>query len=377
MTETWSKGRLDDLCFVEYGTRVVQKIDGGSKYPVYGGGGATFHMDISNRKDQLIVSRFAMSEECVRFVDGDFFLNDSGLTVSTRNQDTLLQRYLDYHLLYLNNQIYSLGKGAAQRNLDVPAFRNLEIHYPRNLATQKAIVEKLDIVSVEILSSISMTQKNIENFQSVFQSFLLEIFKGNEIDSDRKSLKEISIDFGRGKSKHRPRNDPTLYGGPYPFIQTGEVRSSGYLIDEFSQTYSEKGLAQSKLWPKGTICITIAANIAEVGVINFDSCFPDSIIGIVVDPKQATNEYVYFMLLSAQAVLKAKGKGSAQDNINLGTFEGMTFPFPSLSKQDEMVGKLRKLSSQVDESIEVCREKLEELGSLRRAILSKTFSSNL
>ena len=82
----WISGTLDDLCEVEYGTRVTRKRDGGTTYPVYGGGGATFNLDDFNREDQMIVSRFAMSEECVRFVPGKFFLNDSGLTVRTRNE---------------------------------------------------------------------------------------------------------------------------------------------------------------------------------------------------------------------------------------------------------------------------------------------------
>ena len=33
-------------------------------------------------------------------------------------------------------------------------------------------------------------------------------------------------DLERGKSKHRPRNAPELFGGPYPFIQTGEVKGA-------------------------------------------------------------------------------------------------------------------------------------------------------
>ena len=61
----------------------------------------------------------------------------------------------------------------------------------------------------------------------------------------------------------------TLYGGKYQFIQTGDIRNSNHYITEYSQTYSEIGLAQSKLWPKGTICITIAANIAEDGNFRF------------------------------------------------------------------------------------------------------------
>ena len=49
----------------------------------------------------------------------------------------------------------------------------------------------------------------------------------------------------RGKSKHRPRNAPKLFGGPYPFIQTGEVKAANRTIRSYSQTYSKFGLKQS------------------------------------------------------------------------------------------------------------------------------------
>jgi type I restriction enzyme, S subunit len=81
------------------------------------------------------------------------------------------------------------------------------------------------------------------------------------------SLDQIG-ELNRGKSTHRPRNDARLYGGSYPFIQTGDIRRSNGTIREHTQTYSEFGLKQSRLWPAGTLCITIAANIAETGILS-------------------------------------------------------------------------------------------------------------
>lgn len=164
------------------------------------------------------------------------------------------------------------------------------------------------------------------------------------------TLKEVALDFGRGKSKHRPRNDPQLYGGPYPFIQTGDVRNSGHFITAYSQTYSELGLAQSKLWPRGTICITIAANIAETGILAFDACFPDSVIGLVVDPDKTSQHFVEYLLQSLKADLAAKGQGGgAQANINLGTFEHQRFPFPSFDEQARIVAILDKFDALVND----------------------------
>lgn len=97
---------------------------------------------------------------------------------------------------------------------------------------------------------------------------------------DLLTLDDLGI-LGRGRSRHRPRDEISLYGGIYPFIQTGDVKHAPFYINTYSQTYNEKGLAQSKLWNPGTLCITIAANIADTAILNIKVCFPDSILGFI------------------------------------------------------------------------------------------------
>lgn len=150
MTQTSMEGTIDELCNVEYGTRVVRKKDAGTTYPVYGGGGETFFLDSFNREDRVVIARFAMSEKCTRRVAGKFALNDSGLTLSPKDPRTLRKDYLDYYVLGLNDQIYESARGTAQKNLDVPAFRRMKIVYPPSLEKQREIVEKLDSAFAEI-----------------------------------------------------------------------------------------------------------------------------------------------------------------------------------------------------------------------------------
>jgi type I restriction enzyme S subunit len=190
-------------------------------------------------------------------------------------------------------------------------------------------------------------------------------------------LEEIATTFGRGKSKHRPRNEPKLYGGKYPFIQTGDIRNADHFITEYSQNYSEAGLAQSKLWPKGTICITIAANIAETGILGFDACFPDSVIGVVTNPKEAEVGFVEYLLQSFKARLQAMGKGSAQANINMGTFENERFPFPSVTEQKQIVAKLDSLREETERLAALCERKLAALEALKKSLLHQAFTGQL
>lgn len=181
-------------------------------------------------------------------------------------------------------------------------------------------------------------------------------------------------DFGRGKSKHRPRNDPKLYGGAYPFIQTGIVSASNGEIDEFDQTYSELGLSQSKLWPRGTVCITIAANIAKTGVLNFDACFPDSIVGLTC-AEGVLPQFVELFVRSVQAHLEAYAPATAQKNINLETFAGLAVPLPPTLEQAEIV-KIARSENGLSALAEGTAW-AEAIAALRQSILASAFRGDL
>ncbi|EFH4908811.1 restriction endonuclease subunit S [Escherichia coli] len=140
-------------------------------------------------------------------------------------------------------------------------------------------------------------------------------------------------EVNRGKSKHRPRDAAVLYGGKYPFIQTGDVKASNGRITSFNQTYSDEGLKQSRLWPAGTMCITIADNIAETGILQFPACFPDSVIGFIADKSKCDVYFVEYMFRLLKSKIKAQANGSVQDNINLQTLERILFPIPDLDVQ--------------------------------------------
>ena len=153
-------------------------------------------------------------------------------------------------------------------------------------------------------------------------------------------------DLNRGVSKHRPRNDPVLLGGDWPLIQTGDVASSGGYITEYTATYSDVGLAQSKIWPVDTLCITIAANIAKTGVLTFEACFPDSVVGFMAGFEGA-GEYVRCFLRFLQPVLEMQAPESAQKNINLKILRGLQVPIPpqeSMAEFAERVGEVNGLS---------------------------------
>jgi type I restriction enzyme, S subunit len=246
------------------------------------------------------------------------------------------------------------------------------------LSEQRRIVAIVDEAFAGIATAVANAEKNIANARELLESHLRSAFSRRGQGWKDKTLKQVSADFGRGKSKHRPRGDAKLLGGQYPLIQTGDVANSNHWITTYSQTYSEVGLAQSKLWPKGTVCIAIVgANVAETAILGFDACFPDSVIGLVVDDKLADNEYVEFLLQTFKAELKQKGKGTARDNINLATFENQPFPFPDVLEQRLIVAGVNELAEHTQRIEVISRQKIDNLAELKQIILQRAFAGEL
>lgn len=157
-------------------------------------------------------------------------------------------------------------------------------------------------------------------------------------------------EFGRGKSKHRPRNDSSLFiGGTHRLVQTGDVARANGTIHTHTGLYNDVGLAQSKMWPAGTLCITIAANIADSGILGFNACFPDSVVGFIpADPIPSVRYFEYFMR-TAKEHLEQFAPSTAQKNINLGILEQVWIPISPLAEQRRIVAKVDQLMALVDQ----------------------------
>lgn len=330
----------------------------------------------SPKEGDILLTAIGTIGEIYVVEGNDPFYFKDGNVLWLKDFDSLDEHFLRYALMAFVDELRLLSRGSAYNALPINKLKNYEVFVPP-IPEQKRIVAILDQAFADIEQARAKTEQNLKNARELFESYLQQVFSQRGEGWVEKGLKDVSLEFGRGKSKHRPRNHESLYGGDYPFIQTGDVRNCEHVITNYSKTYNEKGLAQSKLWPKGTICITIAANIAETGILDFEGCFPDSVIGVVVNPKVTTIRYVEYLLQSFKTILKAKGQGSAQDNINMGTFEKMVFPFPSIDKQDEIVNSLDGIMSSVQKLERIYSDKLKSIDELKKSILQKAFSGEL
>lgn len=373
LPEGWERRALGDVIELAYGKPLsAEDRSEDGVYPAYGANGVK---DRTNRflcdEASIVVGRKGSAGEITLTEDRFWPLDVTYYVVFDRSRYEI--RFLYYLLTTLD--LPSLAKGV-KPGLNRNEVYAIQCDFPP-LPEQRRIVAILDEAFEAIATAKVNTERNLQSAREVFESELHRLFTQNGADWSKKTLREVAVDFGRGKSKHRPRNDPRLYGGPYPFIQTGDVRNAGHHITEHTQTYSDVGLAQSKLWPKGTLCITIAANIAETGVLNFEACFPDSVIGVVVDERQTTSKYLEYMLQTVKADLKAKGKGSAQNNINMATFETERFPFPDLNEQIKIVSRLDRLVEDVDRLATTYTAKLTDLDELKQSLLHQAFTGQL
>ena len=287
-------------------------------------------------------------------------------------------KWLVYYLTYMdqNGGLRDHFSGTGIQHFTGKALGRFPIPLPP-LEEQRRIVAVLDEAFEGLARARVNIEANLADAGELRVKAIAAVMGDQEETSPNLLLKEIALDFGRGKSKHRPRNDPRLYGGEYPFIQTGDVRAADRYIRSHSQTYNDTGLAQSKLWPAGTVCVTIAANIAETATLTYPACFPDSVIGIVPKNETAIAEYIEYVLQYARVRLQARGRGAAQDNINLKTFETELFPFPPLAEQESVVRQLDEVHDHVGRVIEEGREQLIDLDALRQSLLASAFRGEL
>ena len=185
---------------------------------------------------------------------------------------------------------------------------------------------------------------------------------------EKKTLDQLGS-ISRGKSKHRPRNDPKLFGGQYPFIQTADVKNANFYITEYSDTYNEAGLAQSKLWDVGTLCITIAANIADTGILGIPACFPDSVMGFIPYDGVSDVRFVKYCFDLLQRDCKQISQGTAQDNLSWQKLSIIEFPAPPIETQH----RIADILSAYDNLIENNRKQIKLLEEAAQRLYKEWF----
>ena len=252
---------------------------------------------------------------------------------------------------------------------------------------QQRIVDRIESLFAKLDEAKQKAQDALDRFETRKAAILHKAFTGELTAQWRKEhgvgmeswerlkLGEIGT-LERGRSQHRPRNDPRLFGGPYPFIQTGDVASANVYITEHHQTLSKFGMEQSRMFSSGTLCITIAANIGDVAILSYDCCFPDSVVGFIPNSR-SISKFVYYMMSVLQKELEDNAPATAQKNINLKTLNAVEINIPPVIEQTEIVRLLDDLLAKEQQAKEATEGVLEQIDLIKKAILARAFRGEL
>ena len=327
---------------------------------------------IGNRifaKNTLLLAMYG-SVGKVAIAGKEMATNQAILGITPKNEDEIYIPYLKYWLMVNKRMIVNKARGGILKNLSAKIVKNLKIDLP--LYDEQIKIANL-LTQVETL--IAKREKSIELLDELLKSTFLDMFGDpvlNTMEWEKVPLSQLG-EINRGISKHRPRNAPELLGGKYPLIQTGDVSNADLYVEEFTQTYSDIGLAQSKLWKKDTLCITIAANIAKTAILKFDACFPDSIVGMEIDEEETNLFYVHFLFKFFQKLLEKNAPQAAQKNINLQILRSLKVPKPEKDLQD----KFATIVQQVENTKEKYQDSLDELNELFGSLSQRAFWGEL
>lgn len=360
-------------------------------------------------KGDILIARLPepLGRACIFPLEGKYITAVDIAVVRIKNEDINPEYVMNMiNSAMFRSQVKLYESGTTRKRISRKNLAKITFELP-TIEVQNRIVSRIEEVFSELDKAVETLQTTKQQLAVYRQAVLQEAFTGNFTADFRRKNAGVNLpdlewasseateklpilpdswnyvalsklgDLGRGKSKHRPRNDARLFeDGKYPFLQTSEVKAADKYITQYKKMYGEFGLQQSKLWPKGTLCITIAANIAETAFLGIDACFPDSVVGFtsydIVLP-----EYVKYFIESQKLRLWAFAPATAQKNINLDTLENLIVPYCSLSEQKELVMEIESrltTFSNIEQTVDFA---LVQAEAMRQSILKKAFEGRL
>ena len=336
-----------------------------------------------NLNFDLISLRIALSEIDVVVSSGYIVLN---------NQKEIDRSYYKW-LLHRYDVAYMklLGSGVRQ-TINFNHIADSILAFPP-MTEQTAIANFLDNKTALIDKAIALKEKQIELLKERRQILIHRaVTRGLNPDVklkdsgvewigeipehwEVKALKFCTKIF-RGKFTHRPRNDERLYDGNYPFFQTGDVARAGKYLSEYRQTLNDFGLRVSTLFPKGTIVITIAANIGDISILDIDACFPDSIVGF--EPMNFIDrDFLYNSLLVMKEQFMSSTIKNTQMNLNVDRIGINSIAIPSIKEQLAINEYIEIATSKISTAISLKEKEIEKLKEYKSVLINEAVSGKI
>lgn len=325
----------------------------------------------------IIFDDFTTSSQ---YVDFPFKVKSSAMKILSCNNKIADLKYLFYKMQTIQFD------SSNHKRYWISEYSKIKLELP-TLAEQQRIVNRIESMFAKLDEAKEKAQNVVDGFETRKAAILHKAFTGELTAKWRKengvcddSWEEKTIGecgkWERGRSKHRPRNAPELFGGKYPFIQTGDIANADIYIYEHKQTLSEFGFQQSRLFPKDTLCITIAANIGKVAILTYDCCFPDSVVGFTPF-ENVDSKFMYYKINDMQKDLEAMAPATAQKNLNLKLLTSVSVQIPTLPEQVDIVRILDIIIEKENKAKQAAEAVLEQIDLLKKSILARVFRGEL
>lgn len=309
-----------------------------------------------------------------------------------QSEGVVSKNYLKWLLFVFDiRHMKTLGAGIRQ-TITFKDIGNCTTYIPSN-EEQEAIANFLDRETTRIDSLIAEKQTFINLLKEKRQALISHVVtKG--LDPSVK-MKDSGVDWigevpehwtvksyryackiYRGKFGHRPRNDPALYDGAFPFIQTGDIARAKRTIENYKQTLNEQGVKVSQKFPAGTLVMAIAANIGVTALLGFEAYAPDSVVGF--NPKDNIDlDYLRFSFGAALPALEQTSTQSTQANLNIDRIAALKAVFPPIEEQKEIVELLDSESIRIEDLIDEVKVSIELLKEHRTALISAAVTGKI
>lgn len=279
---------------------------------------------------------------------------------------------------------HNMGAGI-RKTLGYKEFKNQPLLLPSK-EEQNKISAYLDSKCSHIDIMLSKIRSSIEEYKKLKQVVITQaVTKGVRGEREMKYsgvewIGEIpkewvcekikyATSISRGLFNHRPRNDERYYNGKYPFIQTGDVANATKYIVSYSQTLNELGKSVSKEFPKGTLTMTIAANVGDVAILNFNAYFPDSVVGFIPN-KNIRTLYLFYVFSAMKDEFTRTAIKSTQLNLNIDRVKETFIPVTlNVNEQCEIENYLESKCAEIDELIAKKEQLVKELESYKKSLI--------
>ncbi len=370
---------LESVAMIHYGTRVTKRRDAGTQFPVYGGGGATFAIDRFNRQDCFIVSRFGMSEECVRYVSGRFFLNDSGLTVTSKDTSHLDQRYLDYFLLSKQPEIYALGRGTAQKNLNVENFKRLGIEIPP-LKEQKRIVALLDQAFAALDRARANTEANLSDEENLRGPAASDLLKQERPPAHwtAHTLDDIAVLRGGYAFKSSQYTEDGAF-----VLRTVNIDNDGSIKrgnDKFIGQETVDEYQRFELQSGDTLFVMVGATLGKTGFVeiaDLPALLNQNMWVIRARSRDLEPRFLNFLFRELTREIVANSRGAARSFVKRDDVRKLPLFLPPAAEQREILKQIEQFNDRLFALKYAYINASNDLDDLRQSLLQKAFAGTL